>query len=161
VGPSFDALEAADSTAKIEARKVFQNRGNVQVTKSFALHPFIGTKFLDMDPTNYSSCHLQGTNGVRLLARRIGFLTIDFSSITFLLAMIKDEDFEASSLTVLVPAFGASTTAWPSSFPQTFIDAVQPQVRNSDHEYCDERRRQLVRLSGKDSQRTGTDQSNH
>ena len=53
--PSGDALKSADSTAKIKALQIPQTATLFESRKIFALPPFVGVKFLDLDsqPCNF------------------------------------------------------------------------------------------------------------
>jgi hypothetical protein len=135
-GPSVDAFKAADSTAKIKALDIAPTATVFHSRKIFALPPFVGAKFTDLDHqpspldalliiskalSEHDSSH-EGSN----------LFSILLPSMNFLWTTIQDLDFQTTAFTVVSPAFGQTATDWASSFSKSYLHAAQPHVSTSD-----------------------------
>jgi hypothetical protein len=130
-GHSSDTLKTADSTDKIEALKVPRTATDHKSRKLFALPPFVGAKFVDMDPLpsqfdafliiSKALSEYDTENGSNLYG-------LYLTSMNFLLAFGNNDDDEASAPTTFVPAIGTTATAWALSFSDNHLDAIQTQV---------------------------------
>jgi hypothetical protein len=135
-GQSAVTLQAADTSAKLNALEVLPTATAYESRQIFAIPPFIGAKFTDFaEPPSASEALLIFSKALlEYDSSHAGssLYSVYLPSLNFLWTTIKDLVFHATAYTALLSTSSAAAKAWASSFPSKYLDAVQPQVSNLD-----------------------------